>query len=53
MSTHVDIENIITCVIKDNTFSKWSAAVAETKVRQEYIDIGIETAKQFLEFKGS
>mgnify|MGYP003332971369 CR=1 FL=1 len=51
MNTHVDIKNIITCNIKDNTFSKWSAAVSETNVRQEYIDIGIEYAEKFLATK--
>ena len=53
INKHVDIENIITCYIEDNSFSKWSAAVTETNIRQEYIDIGIENAKKFLESKDS
>ena len=46
---HVDIKNIITCYIEDNSFSKWSGAVTEPSIRQEYIDIGIKNAKDFLE----
>lgn len=53
INKHVDIENIITCYIEDNSFSKWSAAVTETNIRQEYIDIGIENAKKFLASKDS
>jgi predicted acylesterase/phospholipase RssA len=48
-----NIENIIYCIIEDNSFIKWINAINDSKLRNDYILYGIETAKQFLESKHS
>ena len=46
-----NIENIIECVIKDNSFIKWINAISDSKLRNDFILLGIEKAKLFLELK--
>lgn len=48
-----NIENIIHCIIEDNSFIKWISAINDSKLRNDYISYGIETAKRFLESKQS
>lgn len=43
------IKNIINCKIENNSLSRWSLAVSDVSVREEYINIGFESAKKFLE----
>jgi len=45
------IENIIHCVIEDNSFIEWIKAINDSKLRNDYILYGIERAKHFLESK--
>lgn len=42
------ITNIVNCYIENNSFSRWSDAVVNMSVRQDYINIGEESAKYFL-----
>ena len=46
-----NIDNIIHCIIEDNSFIKWISAISDSKLRNDYILYGIDTAKQFLESK--
>jgi predicted acylesterase/phospholipase RssA len=46
-----NIDNIIHCIIEDNSFIKWISAISDSKLRNDYIIYGIETAKRFLESK--
>jgi predicted acylesterase/phospholipase RssA len=46
-----NIDNIIHCIIEDNSFIKWITAISDSKLRNDYIIYGVETAKQFLESK--
>jgi len=46
-----NIDNIIHCIIEDNSFIKWISAISDSKLRNDYIIYGVETAKQFLESK--
>jgi len=48
-----NIENIIYCIIEDNSFIKWMSAISDSKLRNDYIIYGIEKAKHFLESKNS
>jgi NTE family protein len=45
----IEIPNLVNCYIKDNSFSKWGNAVVDMSTRQEYISIGENSAKHFLE----
>jgi predicted acylesterase/phospholipase RssA len=45
------IDNIIHCIIEDNSFIKWISAISDSKLRNDYIIYGTETAKRFLESK--
>jgi predicted acylesterase/phospholipase RssA len=46
-----NIDNIIHCIIEDNSFIKWISAISDSKLRNDYIIYGVETAKRFLESK--
>jgi predicted acylesterase/phospholipase RssA len=46
-----NIDNIIYCIIEDNSFIKWISAISDSKLRNDYIIYGVETAKRFLESK--
>jgi NTE family protein len=43
------IKNIVNCKIQDNNLNKWSLAVTDVSIREEYINIGLDSAKKFLE----
>lgn len=45
----IEIPNLVNCYIQDNSFSKWGNAVVDMSTRQEYISIGENSAKHFLE----
>jgi NTE family protein len=45
----IEIPNLVNCYIEDNSFSKWGNAVVDMSTRQEYISIGENSAKHFLE----
>lgn len=45
----IELPNLVNCYIEDNSFSKWANAVVDMSTRQEYITIGEESAKYFLE----
>jgi predicted acylesterase/phospholipase RssA len=45
----IELPNLVNCYIEDNSFSKWGNAVVDMSIRQEYITIGEESAKYFLE----
>jgi predicted acylesterase/phospholipase RssA len=45
----IELPNLVNCYIEDNSFSKWGNAVVDMSTRQEYITIGEESAKYFLE----
>jgi len=51
--TYEEIDNIIECMVDDNSFIKWMNAISNSKLRQDYILVGCDTAKQFLESKKS
>tara|TARA_Y100000591_G_scaffold331535_1_gene365763 strand:+ start:2749 stop:3615 length:867 start_codon:yes stop_codon:yes gene_type:complete len=42
------ISNIVYCNIVDNSLKRWGLAVTDTKIREEYINNGIECAKIFI-----
>lgn len=43
------IKNIVNCKIEDNSLSKWSQSVTDVNMREQYINIGLNSAKKFLE----
>jgi len=45
----IELPNLVNCYIEDNSFSKWGNAVVDMSTRQEYISIGEDSAKYFLE----
>jgi len=45
----IELPNLVNCYIEDNSFSKWGNAVVDMTTRQEYISIGENSAKYFLE----
>ena len=45
----IELPNLVNCYIEDNSFSKWGNAVVDMSTRQEYISIGENSAKHFLE----
>ena len=45
----IELPNLVNCYIEDNSFSKWGNAVVDMSTRQEYITIGEDSAKYFLE----
>lgn len=42
------ISNIVYCNILDNSLKRWGLAVTDTKIREEYINNGIECAKKYM-----
>ena len=46
-----NIENIIECLIEDNSFIQWINAISDSKLRNDYIIFGRERAKTFLQLK--
>jgi len=46
--SHTNLNNIVNCHIENNSFTRWGDAVVDMTIRQEYINIGEESAKYFL-----
>lgn len=46
--TYIDFNNIVNCHIENNSITRWGDAVIDMSIRKEYIDIGEECAKCFL-----
>lgn len=44
-----NLSNIVNCYIENNSLSRWGDAVVDMSIRQEYISIGENSAKHFLE----
>ena len=48
-----DIENIIVYVTENNSVIKWISAISNRELRNDYIVLGVNYAKSFLELKSS
>jgi len=44
-----NLSNIVNCYIENNSLSRWGDAVVDMSIRQDYINIGEQSAKYFLE----
>jgi len=43
-----EIKHLVNCKIENNTLNRWSQALTDFNVRDSYINIGINSAKEFL-----
>jgi len=48
-----NIENIIVCETENNNVIKWISAISNRELRNDYIVLGVNYAKSFLESKAS